>query len=230
VNLMAKKIFLSPSDQTRNAYAYGNTTEAIQCGKVATALKAALERCGFEVKLMHYYTMANKVAASKSWGADLYIPIHSNAHDGSVSGTRLFCYDFDGEGYKACKAVFKYLAPITPGKSENIKEYPGLYEVKYPSAPTVYVETDFHDNYNAAKWLVENVEAIAEAICKGVCEYFGYTYKAVEVKEEAVEEDVPDVLYHVQVGAFRSKANAEALKAKLEEDGYDTFMKTEKIN
>lgn len=224
---MAKKIFLSPSDQTRNLYAYGNTTEAVQCGKVATALKAALERCGFEVKLMHYYTMADKVAASKSWGADLYIPVHSNAFNGSVSGTRLFCYDFDGEGYKACKAIFKYLAPITPGKSENIKEA-GYYEIKYPSAPTVYVETDFHDNYNAAKWLVENVENIAEAICHGVCEFFGYTYKAAQAVVEPEEEDVPDVLYHVQVGAFRNKANAEALQAKLEAEGYDTFMKTER--
>lgn len=224
---MAKKIFLSPSDQTKNKYAYGNTTEAVQCGKVATALKTALERCGFEVKLMHYYTMANKVATANSWGADLYIPIHSNAHDGSVSGTRLFCHDLKGNGYMACKAIFKYLAPVTPGKSENIQTA-GYYEIKYPSAPTAYIETDFHDNYNAAKWLVENVDAIAEAICKGVCEYFGYTYKAAQVVVEPEEEDVPDVLYHVQVGAFRNKENAEALRAKLEAAGYDTFMKIER--
>lgn len=224
---MAKKIFLSPSDQTKNQYAYGNTTEAVQCGKVATALKAALERCGFEVKLMHYYTMAEKVAASKTWGADLYIPIHSNAYNGTVSGTRMFCYNTSGEGYKACKAIFAYLAPITPGTSESITAYPGLYEVKYPSAPTAYIETDFHDNYTAAKWLVENVENIAEAICHGVCDCFGYAYKAEEVTPEPEEEDVPDVLYHVQVGAFRNKENAEALRAKLEEDGYESFVKAD---
>lgn len=39
---MAKKIFLSPSDQTGNRYAYGNTSEAIQCGKIADALLDAL--------------------------------------------------------------------------------------------------------------------------------------------------------------------------------------------
>ena len=224
---MAKKIFLSPSDQTRNVYAYGSTNEAVQCGKIATALQKALLRCGFEVKLMHYYTMANKVAASKTWGADLYVPIHTNAFNGSVMGTRMFCYDFDGAGYKACKAIFKYLAPISPGKSENIKEYPGLYEVKYPACPTAYIEAEFHDAYAGAKWIVENTSAIAEAICKGICEYFGYTYKAPEAPQEPEEEDVPDVLYHVQVGAFRVKENAEALRKQLEEDGYEAFVKAE---
>ena len=43
---MAKKVYLSPSDQTKNLYAYGNTNEAVQCGKIAEATKKALERNG----------------------------------------------------------------------------------------------------------------------------------------------------------------------------------------
>lgn len=226
---MAKKIFLSPSNQTENRYAWGDTNEAVQCGKMAEALKGVLERCGFEVKLMHYYTMAEKAAASKTWRADLYVPIHTNAFDGTVSGTRMFCYDLKGEGYKACRAVFKYLAPVSPGKSENIKAQPGLYEVKTPSAPTAYIEVDFHDNPNAARWLVENSEAIAEAIGRGICEYFGYEYKAGEEgREETPEQDVPESLYRVQVGAFRKRENAVALQKQLEEDGYESMIKEEK--
>jgi len=80
-----------------------------------------------------------------------------------------------------------------------------------------------------AKWIVENTSAIAEAICKGICEYFGYTYKAPEAPKEPEEEDVPDVLYHVQVGAFRVKENALALKARLEADGYEAFVKAEAL-
>ena len=37
------KVYLSPSNQTDNSYAYGNTNEAIQCGKIAQACKNALE-------------------------------------------------------------------------------------------------------------------------------------------------------------------------------------------
>ena len=39
---MAKKIFLSPSSQTGNTYAYGNTNEAAVCGKIAAACELAL--------------------------------------------------------------------------------------------------------------------------------------------------------------------------------------------
>lgn len=225
---MAKKIFLSPSNQTENIYAYGNTTEAVECGKIAAALKSVLERCGFEVMLMHYYSMAECVAAGNKWGADLYVPVHTNAFNGDVSGTRMFCHDTKGEGYKACQAIFKHLAPITPGKSENISTA-GYYEIKYPKAPTAYIEVDFHDNPAAAKWLVENTAEIAEAIGKGICEYFGEEYKAAEQKEEAVEEDTPDTLYRVQVGAFRSRENAERLMEQLQEDGYEAFVKAEKV-
>ena len=31
------KVFLSPSNQYDNVYAYGNTTEGVQCGKIADA-------------------------------------------------------------------------------------------------------------------------------------------------------------------------------------------------
>lgn len=225
---MAKKIFISPSNQTRNLYAYGNTTEAIQCGKIGVALKAALERCGFETKLMQYYSMSERVAAANSWGANLYIPVHSNAYNGKVAGTRMMAVNTTGYGYKACKAIFKYLAPITPGTSESISAAPGLYEIKYPNAPTAYIEVDFHDNATAAKWIIEHISDIAEAICHGVCDYFGYTYVAPKTEETKTESAAPDVLYHVQVGAFAKKDNADALMKKLQDDGYEAFIKEQK--
>lgn len=91
-----KKVYLSPSSQKENAYAYGNTTEDIQCGKIAKACKVALERSGVSVKLGQYDTMANRCAASDAFGADLHVPIHTNACNGKVTGTRIFCYDMSG--------------------------------------------------------------------------------------------------------------------------------------
>ena len=175
---MAYKIYLSPSDQTANKYAYGGTNEAVQCRRIADALEKALKRCGFAVKNNKKSSMQSRVKESNKWGADLHMPIHTNAYNGKVSGTRMFCYNTSGAGYKACKAVYKYLAPLTLGKSENISVYADLYEVKYPEAPTVYTEVDFHDVPKVAKWIIEHTEDIAEAMCKGVCEYFGVKYIA----------------------------------------------------
>ena len=215
------KVFLSPSEQYNNAYAWGNTTEGVQCGKIADACKVALERCGISVRLQHDGTMASKCQNANSWGADLYICIHTNAYNGSVSGTRMFCYNTSGKGMEACKAIYNILAPFTPGTSENIKVNAELYEVRVPAAPTAYIEVDFHDVPSIAKWIVEHTTEIGEKIAEGICNYFGVTYKA-KVVEPPVESDK---LYRVQVGAYRVKANAEAMLAKLKTAGFDGYIK-----
>lgn len=204
---MAKRIYLSPSDQTSNKYAYGDTNEAVQCRRIADACEIALKRCGFEVKNNKTDSMEDRCNESDSWNADLHVPIHTNAYNKSVTGTRLFCYSTSGAGYKACQAVYNALAPLTPGTSENIRSNTGLYEVSYPDAPTVYIEVDFHDVAAVAKWIIENTEAIGEAIAKGICNYYGVKF---------VEKPQPvKPVYRVQVGAFENKADADALAAAL---------------
>ena len=180
---MAYKIYLSPSDQTANKYAYGSTNEAVQCRRIADALEKALKRCGFAVKNNKTDSMQARVRESNDWGADLHVPLHTNAYNGKVSGTRIFTYDKSGKGYKCAKKVFSFLAPVTPGASENIGVDAELYEVKYTAAPCVYIESEFHDVAIVAKWIIEHVEDIAEAICKGICAYFGEKYAAPATAE-----------------------------------------------
>ncbi len=184
---MAKKIYLSPSEQPENLYAYGNTNEKEQCRKIAAVVEKALKRNGFEVITATATTLSARCTEANKWGADLYIPIHSNAFNKKVSGTRIFCYRNSGESYNACKAIYDVLAPITPGESENISARPELYEVKTPYAPTVYIEVDFHDVPDIAKWIIEHTEEIGEAIAKGTCNYYGVTYKpAVDEKDAKI--------------------------------------------
>lgn len=177
---MSKKIYVSPSDQVKNAYAAGGTTEAIQCRKMAEVLVAALNRCGFDSMANLTGSMQERVAESNAWGADMHLCLHTNAYNGEVAGTRIFSYDLSGEGYKAAKAIFAVLAPITPGTSENVKAYPELYEVRWTNAICVYIETDFHDVSEVALWLINHTSEIAEAICEGVCNYYNKVYVAGE--------------------------------------------------
>lgn len=54
------------------------------------------------------------------------------------------------------------------------------------------------------------------------------SYIAAKVNEELFNNNKePDdgKLYHVQVGAYKVKANADAMAAKLKKDGYDTIVK-----
>ena len=214
---MSKKIFLSPSSQTGNVYSYGNTNEAVVCGKIADACEEALKRCGFEVKYEQFDTLANRVAHSNKWGADLHVPIHTNAHNQKVTGTRIMCYDLKGEGYKASKAVFDALAPITPGTSEAVQTS-RFYEILHSHAPCVYVEADFHDVPAIAKWLIENTVAVGEAICKGICNYFGVKY--IEAKAEAEAEHTPapvpevsETKYTLNLRTLKDGCEGEDVKA-----------------
>lgn len=211
-----KKIYVSPSDQVGNLYAYGDTNEAAVCREIAGKLCTALERCGFESKTDYADgsdAMYNRCKQSDDWGADLHLCIHTNAFNAQVTGTRIFSYNYTGESYKACKCVFDALAPVTPGTSENITANASLYEIRVPEAVSVYVEVDFHDVPKMAKWLIENTTQVAEAICKGVCDYYKVSYQEPQTK-----------LYRVQVGAFRVYENATAYVEKLKADGYDAFI------
>ena len=227
---MTKKVYLSPSDQTNNRYAYGNTTEAVQCGKIAEACRVALVRCGIEVKVGQYDTMANRCAASNAFGADLHVPIHTNAFNGQVRGTRMFCYSSNGEGMKACKSIFAVVAPLTPGTSENIKVNAELYEVRVPAAPTAYIECEFHDNAESAKWIVEHTTELGEAIAHGICNYFGITYKA---KEEPKPQPAPskksvdELAREVITGKW---GNGSDRQIRLTQAGYDYDAVQKRVN
>lgn len=219
---MAKKIFISPSNQNGNKYAYGNTTEDVQCGIIGRHLEAALLRCGFETKFEQYDTMQNRVKHSNDWGADMHIAVHTNATvKHNAGGTQVYYYAVNGYGNVACKCVFDELKVITPGSNAEVyKKYSGLYEVKAPKATSVYVEAEFHDVPEYAKWIIEHTLDIAEAICRGVCKY--YNVKYVEpVKEDTTEKGK---LYHVQVGAYSVKENAENMAKKLKSAGFDAYI------
>ena len=160
---MAKKIYLSPSDQVRNIYAYGNTNEAEQCRKIATACKAALERNGFAVKTDFQdgtNAMYQRVAQSNSWGADLHICIHTNA--GGGKGAEAYVIEKTQSRLAAAQPIYDEVRAISPyGSSRGIKTA-GYYELRYTTALCVYLEVDFHDNAEIAKWLVNNTGAIGE--------------------------------------------------------------------
>lgn len=219
------KVFLSPSNQYDNRYAYGDTTEGVQCGKIAEACREALERSGVTVKLMHDESMREKCAASNAFGADLHVPIHTNAFNGTVSGTRMFCFNNNGEGMRACKAIFARLAPVTPGTSENIRVDASLYEVRVPAAPTAYIECEFHDNPTASQWIVENTGLIGETIARGICDYFGVTFK--EKERPASVKSVDDVAREVIRGEW---GNGSDRRQRLEAAGYDFGTVQDRVN
>ena len=218
---MSKKIYLSPSNQEGNMYAYGNTNEMEQCNRIADAAKAALERCGFEVKKAPKgQAMRTSIAESNAWGADLHIPIHTNActndGTGTAGGTLVIVYSRTDGNLKYAEPVYKEVQAVSPGKTDyGVRANPELAELNGTNAVGVYIEVDFHDNPPIAKWLIENPKTVGEAIAKGVCNAC-----RVEYKSQTFEPIKQEVFYRVQVGAYNSKALAEELLKAVKKAGF----------
>ena len=220
---MPKRIYLSPSSQNDNLYAAGNTTEQEQCRRIASACEKALLRCGFEVKNGSYGTMYTRVKESNNWKADLHVAIHTNAANKKVTGTRAFCSGLANESYKATKAIFDELAPLTPGTSENIKVDLTLYEIKRTNCPCAYIEIEFHDVPETALWIVNHTTEIGEAIAKGICKNYNYTYGTSLKPSNSVPQKTQDT----NTLDFFVKEVQKTLGAKVDGiAGPETFGKT----
>ena len=212
---MSKKIYLSPSNQIGNKYACGNTNEAEQCNRIAEYARIALQRCGFEVKKAPSgQEMYATVIESNNWGADLHIPIHTNA--GGGEGTVVFVYNKSENNMKYANPIYKNVQDVSLGTNDyGVRANPDLYELNATNCVAVYVEVDFHDDVHIANWIIKNVEIIGEAICKGVCEAYYVNY--IPPKTETI--------YRVQVGSFKIKKNAVAYLDKVKKAGFkDAFI------
>ena len=128
----------------------------------------------------------------------------------------MFCFSSNGEGMKACQAIFNRLAPITPGTSENIRVDASLYEVRVPSAATAYIECEFHDSVESAEWIINHTGYIGETIARGICDYFGVAFQ--EKEQAAPAKSVDEVAREVIRGEW---GNGSDRRQRLEAAGYD---------
>ena len=210
------KIYLSPSDQYTNRCSNGDT-EASHCKKIAQTAKKYLEKYGYTVKMgdnSKEGSYPTRVTESNKWGADLHIPIHTNA--GGGQGTEVFCYTGNTNN-KYVKGIYNAVAAASIGKDRGIKVMTGLYEIKATKALCVYIECEFHDT--KGKWIDNNITKLGKAIADGVAKADGKNTTASSGTSTG-----KTTLYKVQVGAFESKENAEKLAAELTKKGYDTYI------
>ena len=175
-DITGMKIYLSPSAQPANNYAAGDTNEQAQCNRIAEAAKSALERCGFAVKKApEGQGYKENVDESNAWGADLHIPIHTNA--GGGAGTVVFVHGGAAKQMQYAKPIYDEVQATSPGTTDyGVRVNSGLYELGYTTATAVYVECEFHDRADLATWIIEHTTELGEAIARGVCKGAGVTY------------------------------------------------------
>lgn len=203
------KIYLSPSDQSDNVTATGNT-EADQCGNIARKCAELLNKRG-HITLVgdnsSRKSYVKRVQESNKFGADLHICIHTNA--GGGKGTLVMCSE-KSKNNQYVRSVYNSVARLTPTPDKGIQVRYDLYEINATKAVCIYLEVEFHDNQHTQAWILDHLDEIAEAIADGI---------------SPVTETI---LYKVQVGAFKEQENAIKLVEKLKELGYVAIINEER--
>lgn len=90
-----------------------------------------------------------------------------------------------------------------------------------------YLETLFYDNPADMEIWDKKKTQIADAIANGIKTGFGLAEEADEIP--TTPETDEGMRYRVQVGSFKSLKNAESMRDKLEEFGFDSIITKVKV-
>lgn len=225
------KVYLSPSTQERNKGVGKYGTEEERMNQIADIVEQLLKNSGITViRNKPTMTLKQVVEDSNKNKPDIHFAIHSNA--GGGTGCEVYAWLVpdgkggykDTPGYRLAKAVYNEVSKITPMADRGVKQGVHLYEIKNTVASAALIEIAFHDNPVDASWITNNIDNIGKAIAQGICNYFGIPLKEPKPPKETAPSGK---LYKVQVGAFKSRDNAEALLTKLKQAGFDGFIKLE---
>lgn len=178
-------VYLSPSTQEKNVGAGSFGTEEKRMNEITDLIEPELKRHGLIVyRNKPEMTLKAVVKDSNEKKPDIHLAIHSNAFNQKARGTEVYCNRFGGQGEKLARAVYKEIAQLTPTGDRGVKESydffgsgKPLYELAYTNAPSALIEIAFHDHPEDAKWILDNIPAIAEGLVRGILQYFGITEK-----------------------------------------------------
>jgi len=191
------KLYLSPSNQPANKYVVGNTNEKVEMEAVAAKVKALLDKDYNIDTVMATLSMgigsSERPQEAKNKGCDFYLAIHSNAAGGTppctATGAVGFFHPDSPKSKPLMTAMVNELNAICPVKSNRSTSVAsgmtqfngsGYGEIRSPMQKGVgsaLIEVNFHDNLAAARWIIDNKDAIAGAIVKSLVATFGISKK-----------------------------------------------------
>lgn len=175
-------IYLSPSTQEYNNFVTGGGSEEFYMNQIADAMIPYLQASGISVTRNDpNLTVANSIAQSNAGNYDLHLAIHSNASPPSMPGVfqgpNVYYFPASQRGKEAADIIAKQLKTIYPNP-DLVVTIPttSLAEVRNTVAPTVLVETAYHDNWEDASWIVNNIQNIARVLAQSVTEFLGIPF------------------------------------------------------
>ena len=214
------KVFLSAGHggSDPGATAYGLKEKDINL-QILLACRSELERHGVTVVCSRTKDEADPVAQevkeANASGASLAVSFHTNA--GKGDGSESYYHSANKNGKRLAELCEKYTKALGQN-SRGVKAGDKLAFIKNTNMMAVLCECAFIDNDIDNNIIDTRAEqrAFGVAYAKAILEYLGIKYKA--------SSPTSGKLYRVQVGAYSSRDNAEALQKKLSAAGYRAII------
>ncbi len=232
----AQKIYLNPSDQTSNPVT-GGGNEAQYALDNANLAKPILEAAGFTVRVDQDFT--NAPANANSWGAEVFVSIHTNA--GGGHGTETLYLSSGGQVLAG--HVQDGLLSTLPYQSRGLKLRTDLHVLNATNMIACLTEALFHDCAAAAGYQghppsetdflhsADGRQKIASGIAQGVCTHFGKScagtpppqkgwYKGVVYITPNLTDVIDGALVQVQGGPSLTTTTDGAFQFELDPGTY----------
>ena len=174
-------LFLSPSTQEFNPYVT-TQNEEYWMNLLADRMEPYLLASG--IGFTRNDPDQNAAAAIRQSNAgtyDFHLALHSNAappeKSGQIRGVDFYYYPSSTQGLRMAEILTEEIGKIYP-LPELVQPRPItlIGEVRRTKAPSVLAELGYHDNPEDAQWIEDNLDRIAQALVRGVCEYFGVPF------------------------------------------------------
>ena len=158
--------------------------------------------------------------------ADFYLSIHHNAgiYGGSGGGVVAITYISVDSTTKAWqKDLYNAVVKATglKGNRSTPLAKMNLHECRESKMPCVLLECGFMDSRTDVPIIL--TEDFADKVATACVEVL---VKKAKLKKKPATATAPKTIYRIQVGAYSSKANAEALLSKLQAAGFEGFITT----
>lgn len=221
------KVFLGVGHGGNDPGAGGYLIEKDVNLNMALACRDYLENNGVQVLMSRTKDendpLTDEIKECNAFNPDLAVDVHNNA--GGGDGFEAYYYSGGGTSKTLAGNIEREIVSLGQNSrgiktklNSSGKDYFGF--IRQIKAPSVIVEGVFVDNATDVQIAdtVEEQKAFGYAYARGILKTLGITSKQVNKPTEN------NSLYRVQVGAFKNKESAVAMKNKLIAAGFEAFI------
>ena len=117
-------------------------------------------------------SLAARVNAANSWGADYFISLHCNASTvTTASGSEAYVYSVGSAAYYLGEQILSGLHYATGLPNRGVRTNPGLYVLRRTTMPAVLVEMGYLTNPYDAELLSTDPQSFARGMYNGIVDY-----------------------------------------------------------